>query len=221
MNRVNYQKELDKVLSGLKDYEGRPHLLLHCCCAPCSSYCLKYLRDYFDITCLFYNPNITDETEYNKRLDELKRLAGILNEDSINGIRVIDGGFEPSLFTDTGRGMENEPEGGRRCAACFGLRLDATARMAREESFDFFTTTLTISPLKDEQLINRIGKKCADKYGSIWLPSDFKKRDGYLESVRLSKEYGLYRQDYCGCVYSLRRDYDPGRRDEAGKYAEK
>lgn len=207
MNKINYQKELDKLIVALQAAGERPKLLLHSCCAPCSSYCLIYLKDYFDITSYFYNPNITDEGEYIKRFEELKRLAGIINEQSGSDIKVIDGGFETSLFFESVKGLENVPEGGERCNECFRLRLDKAAKVAADGGFDYFTTTLTISPLKNEQVINQLGYALAEDNGSVWLPSDFKKRGGYQESVRLSKEYDLYRQDYCGCVYSLRRDY--------------
>lgn len=216
MNKINYQKELDKVLVAINAAADRPKLLLHSCCAPCSSYCLIYLKEYFDITCYFYNPNITDESEYVKRLNELKRLAGIINEENrgktcevgtFSDIKVIDGGFETSLFYDSVKGLENVPEGGERCCKCFGLRLDKAAKEAATGGYDYFTTSLTISPLKDEQIINQLGYALAQEHGAVWLPSDFKKKGGYQESVRLSKEYDLYRQDYCGCVYSLRRDY--------------
>ena len=212
MNRVNYQRELDKVLKTLGGSQSRPKLLLHSCCAPCSSYCLVYLREYFDITCYFYNPNISDVTEYFKRLAELERLAGILNSAPLGPygtIRVLDGGFDSASFFCAVKGMENIPEGGRRCEECFSLRLSKAANAAKLGGFDYFTSTLTISPLKDEQAINRIGMKIGEDMGVKWLPSDFKKKGGYQESVRLSEKYGLYRQDYCGCVYSLRRDYDP------------
>ena len=216
MNKINYQKELDKLILDIKAAADRPKLLLHSCCAPCSSYCLIYLKEYFDITCFFYNPNITDKGEYEKRLEELKKLAGIINEENrgrtceigcFSDIKVIDGGFETSLFFDSVKGLENVPEGGERCNECFRLRLGKASKAASEGGFDYFTTTLTISPLKNEQVINQLGYALAQEHGTVWLPSDFKKKGGYQESVRLSREYELYRQDYCGCVYSLRRDY--------------
>lgn len=207
MNKVNYQKELDKILKTLDGNAPKPKLLLHSCCAPCSSYCLIYLCRYFDITSYYYNPNISDVVEYFKRLSELEKLAQILNEEG-NSIRVLDGGFDSESFFKMAKGLENLPEGGERCDKCFHLRLERSAEIARQGSFDYFTSTLTISPLKDEQVINNIGLSLSDKYGVKWLPSDFKKKGGYAESVKLSEKYGLYRQDYCGCVYSLRRDYD-------------
>ena len=221
-NNINYQKELDKVIAGL-DAARRPRLLLHSCCAPCSSYCLIYLKEYFDITCYYYNPNITDVVEYFKRLSELERLAAAINEEQdalgIAGtgqpIRVIDGGFNPSEFFDAARGLENEREGGLRCKECFKLRLYKSYEAALAGGFDYYTTTLTISPLKNAQLINEIGASFADGITETgiaqadgitlkWLPSDFKKKGGYQQSIELSKKYGLYRQNYCGCCYSMR-----------------
>ena len=213
-NNINYQKELEKILLEIKEQNNIPKLLMHSCCAPCSSYCLIYLRDYFDITSFFYNPNITQASEYEHRLSELVRLCDNLNQHKTSvkeckDIKVVDGGFCEGLFYESVKGLENVPEGGARCAKCFALRLEKTAQMAAAEGYDFFTTTLTISPLKDAVLLNSIGKAVGDKYGVRWLPSDFKKKGGYQESIRLSREYGLYRQDYCGCEFSLRRDYKP------------
>lgn len=212
MNDVNYQKELDKIIAGLDDESVKPRLLLHSCCAPCSSYCLVYLREHFDITCFFYNPNITDVVEYFKRLSELERLATALNAETDGvPIKVLDGGFKQEEFFTVVRGLENEPEGGLRCRECFTLRLKKTFEAACAGDFDYFTTTLTISPLKNARLINEIGFSLADddsKAGTcgklLWLPSDFKKKGGYQQSIELSKKYDLYRQNYCGCCYSLR-----------------
>ena len=211
VNNVNYQRELDRILADLSD---RPRLLLHSCCAPCSSYCLVYLRKYFDITCLYYNPNITDEDEYNKRLAELVRLKDMLNSEPVSDdgkevpsmITVIDGGFDPDSFIARVRENELEkcPEGGRRCEMCFSMRLNRTYDIACEGGYDYFTTTLTISPLKDAKLINMIGSGIAERNGEgpKWLFSDFKKNDGYKQSIELSKKYDLYRQNYCGCWLS-------------------
>ena len=207
MNKVNYQKELEKRIESIKDTNSRPKLLLHSCCAPCSSYCLLFLKDYFDITCFLYNPNITDRAEYDKRLAELERLASAMNDEYSTDIKVADGGYESSLFMEGVKGMEAVPEGGIRCDSCFVMRLDKAAEYCAANGFDCFTTTLTISPLKNATSINRIGQCSADKNNAVWLPSDFKKNGGYQESVRLSEKYGLYRQNYCGCVYSLRRDF--------------
>lgn len=196
----NYQKELDKTIETITK-EGRvPSLLIHSCCAPCSSYVLSYLSEYFRITVLYYNPNITSEEEFLKRAKEQKRL---IEEMPVkHPITVWIAPYEPERFFDAVRGLENEPEGGKRCAVCFRMRLSYTAGIAAEKGFDYFTTTLSISPLKNAFLLNTIGEEVA---GPVpYLTSDFKKKGGYLRSIELSKEYGLYRQDYCGCVYSLR-----------------
>ena len=202
MNRRNYQKELDKVLEGL---DNRPSLLLHSCCAPCSSYVLTYLSGYFDITILYYNPNIFPEEEFDKRAKEQERLIGLLNDEndeSCGKIIFIRGVYDPNEFFDMAKGLEDVPEGGSRCYKCYELRMREAARAAAEEGFDFFTTTLSISPLKNADWINEIGERLAAEYGVKHLPSDFKKREGYKRSIELSKKYGLYRQNYCGCIYS-------------------
>ena len=191
MNACNY----DKIMCGeIEKFKGAK-LLLHCCCAPCSSACLERLKDCFDITVLFYNPNIEDG-EYLRRKDELKRL---LTE--TGWAKFLDCDFESEKFYAAVKGLESEKEGGARCAKCFKLRLEKTAEIAKSNGFKLFTTTLTISPLKDAKLINAIGESLQNK-NLVWLHSDFKKRDGYLRSCELSKEYNLYRQNYCGCVYS-------------------
>lgn len=196
--KTNYQRELDVIL---KNLNGKtPSLLLHSCCAPCSSYVLEYLSQYFKITVLYYNPNIYPQDEFWKRLKEQKRL--ITEMKFANPVNVIDIGYDSKEFYSEVKGLENEPEGGNRCVECFKLRLEKTAQIAKENGFDYFTTTLTISPLKDEQVLNQIGKTIADKYGILYLFSDFKKKNGYKRSVELSKEYGLYRQNYCGCIFS-------------------
>ncbi len=173
--------------------DGRKKLLLHCCCAPCSSACIERLKDYFDITVFFYNPNI-ENGEYERRKREIIRFIT-----QTGWADFIDCDHDESAFYSAVKGLEKEPEGGKRCEKCFELRLSKTAQTAKEKGYDFFTTTLTISPLKNAALINGIGERLG---GDLWLCSDFKKRDGYLESCRLSKEYNLYRQNYCGCVYS-------------------
>lgn len=199
---MNEQKLLDALLKDL-EREGRtPRLFLHSCCAPCSSYVLKYLSDYFSITDFYYNPNITDKDEYDKRSRELQRL--IEKMPMKNPVTFIEGAFEPALFLEAVRGLENCPEGGERCRVCFDLRLKEACRLAAEGAYDYVTTTLTISPLKDAALLNEIGRRRAAEAGVAWLPSDFKKKNGYLTSVRLSEEYDLYRQNYCGCVFSKR-----------------
>lgn len=200
MNAVNYQKELDKILSEIEGSDKLPKLLVHSCCAPCSSYVLEYLNPYFKITVLYYNPNISPVEEYEKRKAEQIRL---INEgDWKNPIEIMDCDYEGDKYTAAVKGLENEPEGGARCRVCFGLRLDEAARLARANDFDYFVTTLSISPLKDARLLNEIGNKLGEKYGIKYLPSDFKKREGYKRSIELSRRYNLYRQNFCGCKYS-------------------
>lgn len=207
--RQNYQKMLERKLAQLQSEGRTPRLLLHACCAPCSSYVLEYLSEYFNITLLYYNPNITDPQEYRKRVDEVQRLIAELPVR--NKISFLEGEYEPRAFTQVAKGLENEPEGGARCEKCFRLRLErsaqAAAQMAEECGEEvLLTTTLTISPLKNAELLNSIGQEMAGRYeGIAWLDSDFKKRGGYLRSIELSRQYGLYRQDYCGCVYSRRK----------------
>ena len=194
----NYQKELDKLIAGLNG--RRPTLLLHACCAPCSSYVLEYLSRYFKITLFYYNPNISPESEYRYRVSEVKRLVAEMLPDS--DVTVVEGRYDPERFAQAVRGLEGEPEGGKRCRACFRLRLDEAARQAQDLGCEFFTTTLSISPLKNARALNEIGEELAPIYQTRYLVSDFKKREGYKRSIQLSAEYQLYRQDYCGCIYS-------------------
>lgn len=204
MNKRNYQKELDRVI-GQNQRDGKtPKLLLHVCCAPCSSYCLEYLSKYFEITVYYYNPNISIKEEYEHRLSEEKRLVSQMPFK--NPVNVIEGRYEPSEFFEVVKGLEHEPEGGKRCEKCFELRLSSSAELAAKLGFDYFTTTLTISPLKNADLLNTIGAEQAQKHGVSWLYSDFKKREGYKRSIELSREYDLYRQNYCGCVFSKRKE---------------
>lgn len=199
MNKRNYQKELEQLISNIEP--GRvPTLLLHSCCAPCSSYCLEYLSQHFSITVLFYNPNISPEAEYTKRVDEIRRLIDELP--TKNKVSLIEGRYLPEEFYSSVKGLENEPEGGKRCPVCYELRLREAAVTAKELKFDYFTTTLSISPLKDAEKLNEIGKKLSDEYGVAYLYSDFKKKNGYKRSIELSREYNLYRQNFCGCVFS-------------------
>ena len=198
----NYQKELEAVLAELREKETVPRLLLHSCCAPCSSYVLEYLTEWFEIEDFFYNPNIAPEEEYLFREEELVRLTKEMPLK--HPVHFIKGRYDPERFFDSARGLENEPEGGARCVKCFTLRLEEAAREAADRQCEFFTTTLTISPLKNADIINRIGEETAARFGVAYLPSDFKKRDGYKRSLELSREYGLYRQNYCGCVFSKR-----------------
>ena len=209
-NTINYQKELDRLIEGLARENKIPRLFLHSCCAPCSSYVLEYLREFFYITVFYYNPNISMENEYLKRAAEQKRLIAEYNRLIKDGqakgfeIGVIEGDYAPQEFYDIAKGLEQCPEGGERCFRCYELRLRETARRAAAGGFDYFATTLTISPLKNAQKLNEIGKRLSEEYSISWLPSDFKKKNGYKRSIELSAEYGLYRQNYCGCVYSKR-----------------
>lgn len=197
MNARNYQNELTRLLQRM---EGKKKLFLHCCCAPCSSYVLEYLYPFFDITVFFYNPNITEQPEYNKRKRELRRYLG---EVSFGGeIAVADADYEPERFFHLAKGHERDPERGERCRLCFRLRLEKTAEMAAAGGYDFFCTTLSISPHKDADLLMAIGEELAERYGVSYLPSDFKKKNGYKRSIELSGIHHLYRQDYCGCIYS-------------------
>lgn len=202
MNRINYQKELDRIIGENERQSRTPVLLLHVCCAPCSSYCLEYLSGYFDIIVYYYNPNISPETEYLFRLREEERY--LAESGFKHSVRMTESVYDPQEFFEAVRGLEKEPEGGKRCEACFRLRLEASARKAKELGADYFTTTLTISPLKNAALLNRIGAEMGEKFGVAWLPSDFKKREGYKRSIELSRMYNLYRQNYCGCIFSKR-----------------
>lgn len=203
MNRINYQKQLEEVLKRMKEEGERKRLLLHACCAPCSSYCLEYLREAFALTVFFYNPNLTEQEEYRRRVEEEKRLIALMNgQGGSSQIEILEGRYEPERFLEAAKGLETCKEGGERCVRCFALRLGETARVAAEGGFDFFTTSLTISPLKNSALLNRIGAQEGERYGVRFLPSDFKKNNGYLRSTQLSRLYGLYRQNYCGCIYS-------------------
>lgn len=198
MNKINYQKLTDKVIDDLG--ERVPRLLLHSCCAPCSSYTLEYLANYFEITVLYYNPNISPKEEFEKRFAEQKRL--IESMPAKHKITLIKGEYNYEDFEKIARGYEDVPEGGERCFRCYRLRLSRAAELAREKGFDYFCTTLSISPLKNSQKINEIGYELEKEYGVAWLPSDFKKREGYKRSIELSREYNLYRQNFCGCIYS-------------------
>lgn len=198
MNKINYKLVLEKTLSEIKSGGKRPTLLLHACCAPCSSYVLEYLTEYFDITVFFYNPNIFPETEYRHRVDELKRLVS----EMCPQVHILEGRYDPQEFFDMAKGLEKEPERGKRCHKCYRLRLSEAAAAAKQGGFDYFTTTLSISPLKDSAVLNEIGREISDSSGVAYLFSDFKKNGGYKRSIELSAQYCLYRQNYCGCVYS-------------------
>ena len=192
----NYVNKLKEIIDKL-DY--KPKLLLHSCCAPCSSYVITYLYDYFDITILYYNPNIYPYEEYKKRKDEQIRLIS-----NFKGVKIIDCDYDNDIYNEVIKGLENEPERGSRCTKCFYLRLDKTGEIAKKNNFEYFGTTLTVSPYKNAKLLNEIGEDISKKYDIKWLYSDFKKDDGYKKSIELSKKYDLYRQDYCGCIYSKR-----------------
>ena len=192
----NYANKLKEIIDKL-DY--KPKLLLHSCCAPCSSYVITYLYDYFDITILYYNPNIYPYEEYKKRKDEQIRLIS-----NFKGVKIIDCDYDNDIYNEVIKGLENEPERGSRCTKCFYLRLDKTGEIAKKNNFECFGTTLTVSPYKNAKLLNEIGEDISKKYDIKWLYSDFKKDDGYKKSIELSKKYDLYRQDYCGCIYSRR-----------------
>ncbi len=196
---MNYQKIMDSILE--KEQNNRPTLLLHACCAPCSSYVLEYLNKIFDITILYYNPNIYPEEEFNKRLDELNKL---ILEMHIN-VKVINVGYNNFEFEQIAEGRRDEKEGGSRCYKCYELRLNKTAEIAKKNNFDYFTTTLSISPYKNAKWLNEIGEELSKKYDIKYLYADFKKKNGYKRSIELSKIYGLYRQDYCGCIYSKKK----------------
>lgn len=201
MNHRNYQKELDTILEDFEKQGKVPRLLLHSCCAPCSSYVLEYLSRYFEITVFYYNPNIFPPEEYSEREREQERLIGEM--ETLHPVKFLSGEYRPEEFYQAARGLEKEPEGGARCTECFRLRLKAAAKAAREGGFDYFTTTLTISPLKDAERLNSLGEELAREEGVCFLPSDFKKKNGYKRSTELSGLHHLYRQDYCGCVYSM------------------
>lgn len=201
--RMNYQKELDKLIEKLKREHKIPRLLLHSCCAPCSSYVLEYLSDCFDITVFYYNPNIYPESEYTKRILEQQTLIGEM--DTKYPVSFIAGHYDRERFYEMAAGMEHLKEGGERCLKCYELRLREAAELAAKGGFEYFTTTLSISPLKNADRLNEIGLRLETEFGVRYLQSDFKKKNGYKRSIELSKKFGLYRQDYCGCEFSFKR----------------
>lgn len=203
---IHYQKWLDQKIEQIKQLNSTPSLLLHSCCAPCSSYVLAYLSNFFYITLFFYNPNIYPEQEYNLRLNEQKRFVSQFS--SHYRISFLEGNYEPVVFYQVIKGWENEPEGGKRCFQCYWLRLEKTAQIAKNNRIDYFATTLTISPHKITQKINEMGRKLQKMYGVQYLFSDFKKRNGFKRSIELSKQYKLYRQSYCGCQFSQKKKQD-------------
>ena len=215
LQKINYQKELDRFITDLQKEEKVPTLLLHSCCAPCSSYVLEYLSNYFRITVLYYNPNIYPESEYSKRIIEQQTLIGAMH--TKYPVQFIAGSYEKEKFYAMAKGLEEVKEGGVRCFKCYELRLREAAEIAKAGGYEYFTTTLSISPLKNAAKLNEIGLKLAEEYGVAYLTSDFKKKNGYKRSVELSAQYGLYRQDYCGCEFSMRQRLEE---QQAGKNSE-
>lgn len=201
---LNYQRELEKIIEGHQSAGEVPSLLLHSCCAPCSSYVLEYLSDYFRITVFYYNPNIYPDEEYAKRVKEQQEFIRRLPV--THPVSFLEGSYEKDRFYQMAKGLEQEPEGGERCFRCYELRLRKTAELAEQLGMDYFTTTLSISPLKNAAKLNEIGHGLAKEYHTSYLVSDFKKKNGYKRSVELSNEYGMYRQNYCGCIFSIRKD---------------
>ncbi|MBR1814520.1 MAG: epoxyqueuosine reductase QueH [Lachnospiraceae bacterium] len=206
MNKRNYQRELEAII-GDPASKGKA-VFLHSCCAPCSSYCMEYLCRVFRLTVFYYNPNIFPEEEYRLRAAEEKRLIEAYNAEIREGkregfpIQIVEGEYQPERYFAIAKGYETVPEGGERCFRCFALRLSETAKAAKEAGMDYFSTTLTISPLKNAEKLNEIGEELGKEYGVPWLPCDFKKKNGYKRSIELSAQYGLYRQNFCGCVFS-------------------
>lgn len=196
MEKINYDKVLEEIINKLNH---KPKLLLHSCCGPCSSYVITYLKDYFDITILYYNPNIEPHEEYEKRKTEQIKL---INELNIPSLSLMDTEYENNIYREYVKGYEDNPEGGSRCHLCYELRLKKTVELAKINDFEYFGTTLTVSPYKNASILNMLGEKLSKEYNVLWLYSDFKKKDGYKKSIELSKKYELYRQDYCGCLFS-------------------
>jgi predicted adenine nucleotide alpha hydrolase (AANH) superfamily ATPase len=202
MQKINYQKILEKEIEKIEKLDYTPTLLIHSCCAPCSSYVLEYLANYFKITVYYYNPNITFNDEYEKRYVEQQEFIRAVNETSKNKIEFLGGNYDTKEFYDFIKGYEHIKEGGKRCFKCYELRLRKSAIAAKKLNFDYFTTALSISPLKNSNKINEIGIKLEEEFGIKFLQADFKKKNGYKRSIEISREHNLYRQDYCGCVYS-------------------
>lgn len=200
MNKINYNKACEAMIEQNKREDRVPSLLLHSCCAPCSSYTLEWLSQHFRITVFYYNPNISPQEEFEKRKEEQQRLIDAMP--ARYPISLIEGAYNYNEFLQIAKGYERCPEGGERCFRCYRFRLEQTAKLAKEKGFDYFCTTLSISPLKNAEKINAIGIELAEQYNVRWLPSDFKKKEGYKRSIELSRIYGLYRQNFCGCVYS-------------------
>lgn len=211
LQKVNYDLKFKSIIKDVEKLDYLPTLLLHSCCAPCSSYVLSVLLNHFDITILYYNPNITDEQEYLKRLNEQKRFIEMINHGETeftfkSPIKLIEIGFGKTEWEDKIRGLENEKEGGARCYPCYALRLEKTVELAHQKHFDYFGSTLSVSPYKNSTWLNEIGKILESKYNIKYLYSDFKKNNGYQKSIEYSRKYGLYRQNYCGCIYSIKKE---------------
>ena len=198
--KENYQLKMEEIIHSI-DSDKAPRLLLQACCAPCSSYVLELLSNYFQITILYYNPNIYPFSEYEKRLGEVRKLIMLIK--GKNPINIMEVDYDSASFDSISKGLENEKEGGIRCHKCYYLRMEKTAKLAKECNYDFFTTTLSISPYKNAQVLNRIGEVLEEKYHVRYLYADFKKKEGYKRSIELSKQFNLYRQEYCGCKYSI------------------
>ncbi|MDF2542728.1 MAG: hypothetical protein K0S47_2446 [Herbinix sp.] len=212
---MNYQKELDQIIGHLTRDSKQPNLLIHSCCAPCSSYVLEYLSQYFEITVFYYNPNIYPPEEYDRRVEEQQRL---IDELPIPGkITFLQGEYHPEVYYQLIKGHEADPEGGERCFKCYEMRLKEAAKIAKEGGFDYFTTTLSISPHKNAAKLNEIGENLSAIYHVSYLPSDFKKKNGYKRSIELSGQYNLYRQDYCGCIFSRREADQRAENNHIGK----
>ncbi len=211
---INYQLETERIIKSL---DHVPSLLLHACCAPCSSYVLEYLTEFFNVTVYFYNPNITEDSEYEKRKNELMRL--IKEKPFRYPVKMIDGDYSPEVFFNMSKGFEDCLEGGERCFLCYEQRMRSTAQLAKDHNYEYFCTTLSVSPHKNAAKLNEIGASLSDEFGVPYLFSDFKKRGGYKRSIELSKQYGLYRQNYCGCIYSRiqaeRKDKEKNSSNEA------
>ena len=201
--KENYSNKCEEIL---KNLNGQKKLLLHSCCGPCSSYVITYLMNHFDITIRYYNPNIYPYVEYLKRKVEQIKVIDELNKISKNSISILDCDYDNSKYEEEIKGFEKEPERGKRCEICYNLRMEKTAILAQKKGYDYFCTTLSVSPYKNANLINKIGENLEEKYQVKWLYSDFKKKDGYKKSIELSNKYNLYRQDYCGCIYSKRNN---------------
>ena len=212
--KANYQKQLDELLKGLAGSATKPSLLLHACCGPCSSYVLEYLSKYFQITVLYYNPNIYPQAEYERRLAELKKLYERFGPVVEQGVKLVECEYEPDQFYEavgvrSQPELATEPEKGERCRRCYKLRLKRAFNYAKENHFDYFCTSLSISPFKDAIKINEIGVQLENETAPKWLVSDFKKKGGFKRSLELSEEYGMYRQTYCGCIYSMNNKSNP------------